>query len=456
MRSTARNPLPTTNDFLVSGVEAMMAKLDMSADSVNIGLAGDSTGNEATEWATLMLALLGARYTDRAITTRYWNATTHIYSGDTTIQAGVAPNIGVVGLDSFSRTASELRSSTPEVGQPWTTSFGSASGEWTIDGAAAVRSAVAATGQVYLLETGRAGRMRCTLDMAYSSSPGASARSFRFGFFKDDNNYLFVGVTANTSGTVSYNIVKRIAGANTVVGTGATSPMPSSTAVNDVQFALDWNGTSVSARVGAGTVSGTLTSDDVTALTGATKFYMNSDVAAGDKVKNVFVEQVQSSTAPTLKLYNASIAGSILSDQQSYISTMFPASVYYDLLFVNTSHNYGDKTPAQYQAALDSWIDAFRALHPEAGIVLMSQNPRKAPAYNAADHAKRLASLRGYATRHKYGYVPVHEAWLQQPNQGLGLVQPDGIHPTQGTPNTGSSFWAQQVYDYLVSQSLRP
>jgi lysophospholipase L1-like esterase len=427
-------------------LSSLVGKLRAHADDITLGIVGDSTGNETDEWVTLLLDALGNAYPERTVDTCYWIDATQSLSGFTTIQTG-APPLEVIGLDRFGRVAAEIRSSVPDIGQAWTTDFGTGAGEWTLDGTDAVRTAVAAAGILNLLPLGRSGRMKATIDATISSVGGAASRNFRFGFWIDASNYLFAQVVVSTAGAVSYNIVKRIAGSNTVIATGVTTPFPGSTAANTISMSLTLDGTTVSAVIGAGSVAGTISAGEATTLGSATRFMMNSDVASGDKLHSVQVEQLSTPTAPRLRMYNGSFPGSILAYHEARVASMFPVPL--DVLLVCSSHNYGDDTPAEYRAALDSFIAAFRAEQPEAGVALVSQNPRFPPAYNGTDHARRLAALPGYAAAKSLGYIPVYEAWIALPDRGPTLVDADGIHPTKGAVGTGSAFWADTVFDYL-------
>jgi len=127
---------------------------------------------------------------------------------------------------------------------------------------------------------------------------------------------------------------------------------------------------------------------------------------------------------------------------------MYPVPL--DLLIVSSGHNYGTNTPAQYEAALDAFLAAFRAVQPAAGILVSSQNPQKSPQTGITAHLARQAILRSYAARHGCGYLPTLEAFWAQANHGGALIQSDGAHPTTGA-GSGSELWRDTMTAYIAA-----
>lgn len=159
----------------------------------------------------------------------------------------------------------------------------------------------------------------------------------------------------------------------------------------------------------------------------------------------------------TIDLYGGSHSGSVLTYQSARLALMYPVPV--DLLFISSSHNYGQATSGTaYVALVDAFVDAFRAVQPAAGIVVSSQNPQYSPvsAPGIAAQADRLSVLPGYAAARGFGYLPVAEVWARSTNAGPGgLTQADGVHPSTGGVN-GSRRWSQVAIDYIDSLTWQP
>ena len=417
---------------------------------VNAGIAGDSTGNAANEWFDLLATAVGAAHPSMAVEIPHWNDATQALDAPTVIQPGTVGGSGVVFHDTFNRTAADLYGSTPDIGAVWGRDGSNASGDWTLDGTDAVRSSDATVGT--LVGTASPGEMRTELLANIGTLATGTQRIFRlYSQMKDTSNSVFLTFSVSTTGAPSATITKRIAAVNTVIGTAASIPsVGTNTASNEIAFELSLSGTMVTAKVNGTTFTGPLTTDDLAALAGATNVGVAGSSAggAGDRLHEITVTVGSPAPAPVARFYNASMSGSTLTYQQARLAAMFPQPL--DLLFVSSCHNYSTDTPAQYAAKLDAFVAAFRAVQPTAGIVIVSQNPQKPPATNPAAHKARLASLRSYATRRGFGYIPVAETWAKQPSGGVGLILPDGIHPTTGA-GSGSALWADTAAAYLDS-----
>jgi lysophospholipase L1-like esterase len=149
-----------------------------------------------------------------------------------------------------------------------------------------------------------------------------------------------------------------------------------------------------------------------------------------------------------LEVWNAAVGGTTLTHQKDRLATMYPAGTAFDWLLVTGGHNNGTQEPATFITEVDAFVTAFKAAHPETLIVVSSQNPQFAPATTVTAHARRQAALRDYAMAKGYEYLPVFEAFTNQPDGGASLVNPaDGVHPTVATTTDvttwcGNLLWA--------------
>lgn len=160
------------------------------------------------------------------------------------------------------------------------------------------------------------------------------------------------------------------------------------------------------------------------------------------------VPQATGAPSSSLEIWNGAVGGTTLAHQRDRIATMYPSNMRFDRILVTGGHNHGTQEPADFLAILGAFIAAFRAAHPEARILISSQNPQFAPSSTIAAHARRQQALRGYALERGYEYLPVFEAFTAQPDGGASLVlSSDGIHPTTSTNSdittwNGSMLWA--------------
>ena len=454
------------DDREVDGGQGLIAKLDMRIQGTsNLALVSDSTGNEAVEWFYRSLQLLGARYPQVQINHRLWNDSTQAYDGYTSVQVGSIPGDPVWDLqveDYFNRVSpSELLGSLPSrpdsANRTWGGSSDSA-GDFVVNGAGAVIQSATPYGRplLYAPQVGATARIRFTY------SPTASNTGSR-GFVLLMKNS---GVGAALSGrfTIAAGAASLTAdlrnGSHTVL---ATSSAISITPGADITGSLEYaNGSMTMYINGALAVTTVLSSDDRTAY-GSNRYYgmqVPGTSAAGDVVKyfGLDISTTGSDGGQVLNVTNGAKAGAKLTYQLDRLATMYPASLPIDLVIINHGHNYTGTTPATFTQNVDDFMKAFRALHPESGIMVTSQNPEFfigsfADASWPPKHASRNVALRKLAARRGWGYIPGYEAFVNYPGGALRLVDPaDGVHPTKGT-GSGSEVWAQAAYASYVRLS---
>jgi hypothetical protein len=427
--------------------QAFLSKLTMRSGDIAVGVAADSTWNASDEAIDLYMTKLAADNPTLAVEIKHWNDTTQAYSAATVVSAGIAETGGTVFQDTFTRTAAEIYGTTPDIGEVWGRDGTNAMGDWSLNGTQAVRSADTTNGGI--LATGAAGDTETTVDMNLSSLGTGTSRTFRLYFcYLNSTNHAFLQISIGTTGTVTWNITSRVNNVATAVATGTSNPFPANTTGSPVTLKGKLQGTTLSGSINGTTISGTLSSADAAVLASGVQAGVSGGIA-GDAMNSFQIVVLAPAPPKKLTLWNASMSGSTLLYQQTRFAPMFPVPL--DLLIINSGHNYGTNTPAQYEAAIDSFIAAFRAVQPAAGIVISSQNPQKAPASGRVSHLLRQATLKSYAARKGIGYIPGMEAFKALPDGGVTLIATDGVHPTPGASNSGSSLWRDAITNYFAA-----
>lgn len=155
--------------------------------------------------------------------------------------------------------------------------------------------------------------------------------------------------------------------------------------------------------------------------------------------------------AQTLTFYTGAVAGTTFAYQSTRVAALLPVAP--DLVIFSSSHNYNAGDVPTYTAEIESLAVQVATLYPNAGIVLSSQNPEftSRPDTNIVAHAARNAALRPLAEKHRWGYIPITEAFLALSDRGQSLVSADGTHPTTTATTGGQAFWANAWYAWFTS-----
>jgi hypothetical protein len=286
------------------------------------------------------------------------------------------------------------------------------------------------------------------------------------GAVASTNTHVFADVGITTGGNLTFSLYKRISGSATQLGSTSTNP-PGSTANSATPLAvtvvLTINGTAASLTVQiAGqsdvVISGTLTGGDVTAMgtrTGTGGANLGSAITLGNIV---IATPFTAGVYHGITIYNGAVAGSTLAFQTTHVATLYPDATQIDVLLVGNGHNATSLTDAAFIQMFEDFLSAYVALHPESRIVVTSENPQKlgtlTTATTVANHARQQMLLRSWALAEGYEYVPVFEAFTNQTDGGVSLINADGIHPTlpaSWTANTWCGYvlmgstWMRQI-----------
>jgi len=416
------------------GADSFIAKMEMKAPTAVVAVLGDSTGNDANEWVRLSLAALGVAYPASTLVDRVWNDGATSYGSPVTVQTGVA----LTFRDTFTRTGVVI-GSLPDVGGAWFGDAG-ADGHYTLDG---TKLAFTGTALASFFSYAGAGAARASCNFTFSEVQ--SNTSIRlYGQYKDASNFVAIFITFGAS--ITWTITKKIAGAFGTVATGTVNPFAPGGATFAASITV--NGTAVSALVNGVALSGTLLAGDVTAMTAANPGTGVGFNVVGGSVADYQVELIGGASLTQVASYNGSVPGTPIATSLARLPGILPVAP--DVVIISHSHNQGTDTPAVFTAKLVELVDAVLALHPDAGIVLSSQNPRVSPAMGIAEHAARMVAARTLARRRGWGYIAVTERFAQQANVPA-LMDSDGVHPKDPV---GRVLWTDSVTAYYDSLRL--
>jgi hypothetical protein len=350
--------------------------------------------------------------------------------------------------------------------------YGGGAGGWTGDGSKANSAATPGNSIAGAYTWINGGRRRIAAVIGFSTVTGAGTdRAFNLAIGAGATNRIISRVTMTSAGVQTWVLQKVVGGVTTTIVTAGAPPLAAAT-VDESTWSIELNpDNTVTAKIGAATLTGTLSGAETTAvINGTTQFYFFTGGAAANTGGTIYIARAYAerftAAAPTLTVYNGARSGVTAEYQLDRIAGLYPSSATIDVLFVCHGHNYYTPThytPAEFHAALDEFINAYRAAHPESGVVICSQNPQYPPsptAFIAANRA-RNSSLRQYAERRGYAYLPIGEFYAGQADGGRSWVDPtDGAHPLTAAqvadPANGSYHAAVLLKDYLDGASLRP
>lgn len=181
---------------------------------------------------------------------------------------------------------------------------------------------------------------------------------------------------------------------------------------------------------------------------------------------------VQTGTGPTppvINYWNASLSGSStlywIGDRYPTAFESLAATNSPDLIMISHSHNMFDVSTPNLRGSFRPNVliltEELTQTFPDAGVILMSQNPSFTPGRETWQNIK-ATELQLLASRRGYGFIDVHQAFVDA--GAFERTKVDGIHPTTSAdapaPN-GSLLWADTVmaalqYNGVVSAPTQP
>lgn len=438
-------------------VLAIGTRLSMGVEPASILLQGDSTANAPNEWFYQAMQWLAGRYPAYTFTQRLWNDATQSYDGATPIQTGVAgdayatlPGIAGSYLSTLDKATLDITGDIDIRIKVALNTWISGSGEQALISKFGTGAARAwrfgingANGRTYLQWSADGTAL---LGGVGSYAQAAAAPTVANG------NPIWLRVTLDVDNGAGGHTIKFLTSPDGVtwtqlgpecVGGGITSVFTNNDALeigSRGNGAADfWAGKVYTAELRNGINGKSVLSPDFDMVFPAGKTTFN------DLEGNVWAINGTATAAngsPGVLILNASTSGQVIGYSTNAARFDLQTPLEPVLAFISYSHNEGATTA--YQSAYESLASQIRTKYPNAGIVCVTQNPRKAPAINNVPHAQRCQQIATLAAKNQYGLVDAYRAFMQTGNHD-SLIDPDGIHPTQA----GSDLWRDVAIDFL-------
>lgn len=431
--------------------EAFVAALDFQEPrDINVTTFAPSLGDEVIEWVYKSFSQLSADYPTRRFEYKLWSDALNTHAAPVVLSSG---GTGRMFSDNFNRTVADLYLDTPDYGTKWE-GFAATAGKWKTNGTHA--EIIGTTGQLNAngYATGDQSLTLSGINMSTVNATGATRFIDFMIKYVDVNNFVMLRISiANTTGAVSWFIIKKIAGVQTTIATGSANPIAANTASVVFDASISNVGTAVTAIVNGVTLNATLVAGDVTALANATYFSISPFTMVGTLINAIHLDVGGSSVSPKLlTIYNNSHPGADLSYHTSKLAQMMPVTM--DAAIVALSHNYGSTSGPAYVAIVETFVNLLKAAQPAIGVIASSENPQKVGSLitDPSFHSKRMQALRVHAARLGWGYIPVAEGFLMRPGGYADLINADGVH----IPSAGGDYWASIVLAYFRNRSNRP
>lgn len=174
----------------VQAADLLAARLGTGAGDMVVGVAGDSTANDAGDWPRVMCSMLAARHPALRVEHYQWDDAASAYSAPAIVQAGEGEPAfsGTVLRDTFTRTTGIA---TPDQGGPWVVMTPA---NWVLDGSKATT-----TGVARLRADVGARDFTSTLALVIDTTPTAASQTLRT-YHGDAANGVYTQITVNTGG----------------------------------------------------------------------------------------------------------------------------------------------------------------------------------------------------------------------------------------------------------------
>jgi hypothetical protein len=431
------------------------ARLLARQRDATLGFAGDSLGNETTEYAYLTTLWLATKFPNTRIVV-YRDATeAGTYNTVETIQNGypTADRPPRFVEDRFTYTAADIIGATPsEAGSAWGSNGSDAALDWTVDGAGAVATSNLPNGAILHPTVSNNDRLIEATLVPNATTPTGDVSMTFYPRFINLSNAVRVRITRHAGGaTFTARLDKIIGGVQTTISE-FTSDVPANGTYRIEARAGNYTYAAVNGRRLEGAQ---LTAADLTALSKSTGganvgFQKGGTSNAGDRLTRFWAGDPGTARQQTLTVYIGCRASQTFQYQKDRLATLYPTPL--DLLMACSSHNYGGITSATYLTRVGEFVDALFQAQPETGLVFASQNPERSPIAVSVltAHRNRNVALAEWAERRGFGYIPVHEAFMAHESQWDDLIDPDGVHPTKGAIGTGQALMRDQYTAYLA------
>jgi hypothetical protein len=431
---------------------------------VTIQSIGDSTTNDTGDSIYEITLRIAEKYPEYRVAHALWSDAAQAYAAETVVSPGVTAPVSAF-FDDFATGSGELFGRAPNgAGYAWSRDGANAAGDWAVGGGVITRSADTLSGAM-MTPFGVMGDQSFVLDIpSFSTVADTATRTFGVYIkYLDLNNYLEARfAVAPTTGVVTAQLVKRVAGVSGSVGSTTTpAGIAANTSGQSVVLTVELVGVAFSIKSGATTVlAGNILPADVTALGAATKcgFYTVVGAAGtawlGMQISSTSVTVTPTAASiPTVKIWNGGMPGATLayhSDPVRFPLIVKPA----DVLLVSCSHNYTSGLGPAYAAVLDTFVKSVVTAQPSIDVIIAGTNPVKDPISWDLQSASRDSAMRELSQRRSWGFVPVRQGFLNTPNW-QSLIAADGLHPTMGA-GSGGQKWRDTFWTWLCAQQFMP
>ncbi|KTR47310.1 SGNH/GDSL hydrolase family protein [Curtobacterium oceanosedimentum] len=440
--------------------DATIGALDMGKNAaITIAAAGDSIGMlyPATSWFEGAFKDLFANlWFERPVNLRRWDAANNVLAAPTVVQAGGRTSGGTqtgvtVFSESFNKktatgTVAEAVGTVPETGGPWQGPSGTYVVSQPADTVGVLQVAAGVTPSL-------ANPIFATMAQApanpdhvtqratrISTNSATTAEAFYWSILKTNGDGVRLHLVASSTTTATLTLEVVTNGVVRTIGT-LTNALASNTQDQVPVLTVTVSGTAISAtsKIGSNaavSTSGTLTADEVTALTGWTRVGIaTTELRYRDDyiVVTATVSSYNAPSVPPVLLINGCANGTTTEYQQARIPQMYPVRP--DLFLIGHGMNHTDETPTVFLGKVQALVDALLAVYPDVPIGIITENPRYpapdgAPASRPADHLARQVALRTYARSKGWFVADAFTYFTKQSDAGYSWVQAaDGKHP---------------------------
>jgi lysophospholipase L1-like esterase len=437
--TAAASYAPRSTTTKVEGTVGLLTTLSEAQASTGLQVIGDSTGNAPDEWVYLTGQWLAARYPAYTVRHRLWDDSTQGYAAPTTIQSGpngerravftgvrsmAHPGDGTAvsgDLDLRVKVAADDWTSAVASAQTLVARFGASAAlrsfrfqingaggnvgklvfDWYAGGAlqGAALSSVPVPGT-----DGQPMWVRVTLDV----DNGSAQHVVTFYTSTDGVAWTQLGTATTRAGVTSLDPGT---GQDYEIGARSTNAEPLFGSVYEVEVRNGLVGPSVCPRL--------------------PEFWRRLDTS------------VTITGSPVLTIVNGSNSGSGMSyfGDSVRLPKMTP-NYGQALFFLSTGHNEGYTHGTALLSSMGALLATVKGRLSHAPAVLLTQNPRTAPAGELREHAARRGEYLAWAKVNGVGCIDTYGAFLADGRPIAGtLVNADGIHPTAA----GSQVWRDAV-----------
>jgi hypothetical protein len=153
---------------------------------------------------------------------------------------------------------------------------------------------------------------------------------------------------------------------------------------------------------------------------------------------------------PDINIWNGSIPGAGLTNFNTGDTTKrLIVNNIKPIVVVNTSHNEAFVVGKNYDDLLDTFTAKIKEFAYKPLITFTTQNPQGSNYPRKDQHAQRRIELIKYAFENRYITIDAYQAFLDAVSNGVDfstLVDADGVHPL----TAGSTIWADKVFKSIM------